>query len=47
LVKELHKITFKGVTGVIKFQGNGDLSRSSVVDFAQVQSGVITSVGHS
>jgi branched-chain amino acid transport system substrate-binding protein len=47
LVKQLHKITFKGVTGVIKFQGNGDLSRSSVVDFAQVQSGVITSIGHS
>jgi len=47
LVKQLHKITFKGVTGVIKFQGNGDLSRSSIVDFGQVQSGAINAVGHS
>jgi branched-chain amino acid transport system substrate-binding protein len=47
IVTELHKITFKGVTGTIKFQGNGDLTRSSIVDFAQVQSGAIVSIGHS
>jgi branched-chain amino acid transport system substrate-binding protein len=47
IVNELHKITFKGVTGTIKFQGNGDLTRSSVVDFAQVQSGAIVTIGHS
>jgi len=47
LVTELHKLTFHGVTGVIKFQGNGDLTRSSVVDFGQVQSGTINSIGHS
>ena len=47
IVTELHKLTFKGVTGTIKFQGNGDLTRSSTVDFGQVQSGNIVSIGHS
>jgi branched-chain amino acid transport system substrate-binding protein len=47
IVTELHKMTFKGVTGTIKFQGNGDLTRSSVVDFGQIQSGAIVSIGHS
>jgi branched-chain amino acid transport system substrate-binding protein len=47
LLTELHKITYKGVTGSIKFQGNGDLTRSSVVDFGQIQSGLINSIGHS
>lgn len=46
LVKRLHKIAFKGVTGVIKFQGNGDLTRSSIVDFGQVKNGQIVSVSH-
>jgi branched-chain amino acid transport system substrate-binding protein len=47
LVVELHKLTFKGVTGSIKFQGNGDLTRSSVVDFGQVAGATINSIGHS
>ena len=47
IVNQLHKFAFKGVTGVIKFQGNGDLTRSSYVDFGQVQNGTIVSVGHS
>jgi ABC-type branched-subunit amino acid transport system substrate-binding protein len=47
LVVELHKLTFKGVTGSIKFQGNGDLTRSSVVDFGQVSGTTINSIGHS
>ena len=47
LVTELHALTFHGVTGVIKFQANGDLSRSSVVDFSQVVKGKIKTIGHS
>lgn len=47
LIVELHKLTFKGVTGTIKFQGNGDLTRSSVVDFGQVAGATINSIGHS
>jgi branched-chain amino acid transport system substrate-binding protein len=47
LVLQLHKITFHGVTGVIKFQANGDLTRSSVVDFGQVSGTAINSIGHS
>jgi branched-chain amino acid transport system substrate-binding protein len=47
LVNKLHHITFKGVTGTISFQSNGDLSAKSIVDFGQVQSGTIVPVGHS
>jgi len=47
LVTQLHKTTYKGVTGTISFQSNGDLSAKSIVDFGQIQSGTITSVGHS
>jgi branched-chain amino acid transport system substrate-binding protein len=49
LIVQLHRMTFKGVTGVIKFQGNGDLSRSSFVDFGKVDasSNTIVPVGHS
>jgi branched-chain amino acid transport system substrate-binding protein len=47
LVVELHKLSYKGVTGAIKFQGNGDLTRSSVVDFGQVSGTTINSIGHS
>ncbi|MHB1209592.1 MAG: branched-chain amino acid ABC transporter substrate-binding protein [Acidimicrobiales bacterium] len=46
LVNRLHAMTFHGVTGVIKFQGNGDLTRSSIVDFGQVQNGQIVPVSH-
>lgn len=46
LINELHKITLKGVTGKISFQSNGDLSAKSIVDFGQIQSGTITSIGH-
>ena len=47
IVVKLHMITFRGVTGVIKFQGNGDLTRSSIVDFGQVSGTAINSIGHS
>ncbi len=47
LVTELHGLTFKGVTGAIKFQGNGDLTRSSVVDFGQVSGTSINAIGQS
>jgi branched-chain amino acid transport system substrate-binding protein len=47
LVTALHKETFKGVTGTISFQSNGDLNAKTEVDFGQVQNGVITPVGHS
>ena len=47
LVNKLHHITFHGVTGKISFQSNGDLSAKSIVDFGQVQSGTIVTVGHS
>ncbi len=49
LVVELHKMTFKGVTGTIHFQGNGDLSRNSIVEFAQANATTKTFkvVGHS
>lgn len=49
LIVQLHRMTFRGVTGVIKFQGNGDLSRSSFVDFGKVDASTntIASVGHS
>ena len=47
LITQLHKTTFKGVTGTISFQSNGDLSAKSIVDFGQVQSGNIVSVAHS
>ena len=47
LVSELHKISYKGVTGTIKFQGNGDLTRSSVVDFGQVSGTNINAIGQS
>jgi branched-chain amino acid transport system substrate-binding protein len=47
LVTALHGLTFTGVTGQIKFQSNGDLVRSSVVDFSRVIKGKIKSIGHS
>ena len=47
LVTELHSMSYKGVTGPIKFQGNGDLTRSSVVDFSQIRKGKIVTIGHS
>ena len=47
LITQLHKTTYKGVTGTISFQSNGDLSAKSIVDFGQVVNGVITTVGHS
>ncbi len=47
LITRLHQMTYKGVTGVIKFQGNGDLARSSIVDFGQVSGTTIKAIGHS
>ena len=47
IVLALHRISFRGVTGHISFQSNGDLSAKSIVDFGQVQNGNIVSIGHS
>ena len=47
LIKQLHKLIYHGVTGKLSFQSNGDLNATTVVDFSQVQSGTITSIGHS
>ncbi len=47
LITALHKLTFKGVTGTLSFQSNGDLNAKTIVDFSQVQNGVINSIGHS
>jgi len=48
LKNELHKITYKGLTGTIKFQTDGNLvgSGSGQINFYQVQSGQIVQVGH-
>ena len=44
----LHKTSYKGVTGTIAFQSNGNLAGSGAgqVNFYQVQNGVITAAGH-
>ncbi len=49
LINKLHQLTFHGVTGVIHFQGNGDLSRNSIVEFAQANATTKTFnvIGHS
>ncbi len=47
LITGLHALTYVGVTGKIKFQPNGNLVRSSVVDFSQVVKGKIKAIGHS
>ena len=48
ITNALHKLSFRGVTGPIKFQTNGDLygTGAGQVNFYQIQSGVITQVGH-
>lgn len=44
----LHTITYKGITGTIAFQSDGNLvgSGAGQIDFYQVKTGVITQVGH-
>jgi branched-chain amino acid transport system substrate-binding protein len=44
----LHKTSYKGVTGTIAFQSNGNLAGSGAgqVNFYQVKNGVITAAGH-
>jgi branched-chain amino acid transport system substrate-binding protein len=39
VVTKLHALTYNGLTGVIKFQTNGNLTRSSIINFYQVKSG--------
>ena len=47
LITALHKLHYRGVTGMLSFQSNGDLNAKTVVDFSQVQNGQIVSIGHS
>jgi len=44
----LHTITYKGITGTIAFQSDGNRvgSGAGQIDFYQVKTGVITQVGH-
>ncbi len=39
VVTKLHRLTYSGLTGTIKFQTNGNLTRSSIINFYQVKSG--------
>jgi len=39
VVTKLHALTYHGITGVIKFQSNGNLTRASVINFYHVVSG--------
>lgn len=45
---QLHMTTYKGVTGTLKFQSNGNLAGSGAgqVNFYQVEDGLITAKGH-
>ncbi len=48
LIPELHKISLKGITGMIAFQSDGNLKGSGAgqIDYYQVQGGKIIQFGH-
>jgi hypothetical protein len=48
LKNQLHKTTYKGLTGTLKFQTDGNLvgTGAGQINFYQVQSGQIVQVGH-